>query len=301
MNDLPKGSNELSEVMFADDTNLFLSHKNLDLLFTNMNNELYKISTWFKSNKLSLNVNKTKWSLFHPSSKKRLLPQTLPQLFIDDVTVKRENVTKFLGVLIDENISWKYHIDTIGTKISKSIGILYKAREFLSKHNLKQLYYSFIHSYLNYANIAWGSTHKSKLELLYRRQKQAARIIYFKDRYTNAKPLLRDMGVLNIYELNIFNILCFMYKCKYNLNPPMFQDLYKIKQENKYTLRDSGCLFEPLCRTEFSKFSINYRGPFLWNKIAQGKFYFPDLPSFLPFKYRLKEEVCSIENLLTYF
>ena len=84
-------------------------------------------------------MNKTKWTLFHPSSKKRFLPQTLPNLFIDDTDIKREIVTKFLGVFIDENITWKYHIDTICTKISKSIGIPYKAREFLGTRNLKQL------------------------------------------------------------------------------------------------------------------------------------------------------------------
>ena len=145
----------------------------------------------------------------------------MPNLFIDDTDIKREIVTKFLGVLIDENITWKYHIDTIYTKISKGIGILYKAIECLDTRNLKQLYYTFIHSYINYANIAWGSTHKSKLELLCRRQNHAACLIYFKNRYAHAKPLLNDMKALNIYELNIFNILCFMYKCKYDMCPPI--------------------------------------------------------------------------------
>lgn len=159
------------EVMFADDTNLFLSHKNINTLFANMNTELQKIATWFKANKLSLNVD-----TFHPSSKKRFLPPNLPHLYIDNITIKRETVTKFLGVHIDENITWKYHIDTICTKISKSIGILYKARGILQKHSLKQLYFSFIHSYINYANIAWASTHKSKLERLYRQQKHAVRL-----------------------------------------------------------------------------------------------------------------------------
>ena len=70
VNDLFKVSNRLMEVMFADDKNLFLSHKNIDTRFAIMNVELENISTWFKSNKLSLNVDKTKWSLFHPLSKR---------------------------------------------------------------------------------------------------------------------------------------------------------------------------------------------------------------------------------------
>ena len=72
VNDFYKASNTLNEVMFADDTNLFLSHKDLNTLFLNMNTELHKVSTWFKSNKLSLNIDKTKWSIFHPLSKKTL-------------------------------------------------------------------------------------------------------------------------------------------------------------------------------------------------------------------------------------
>ena len=70
------------KVMFADDTNLFLSHKNTDTVFAIMNVELENVSTWLKSNKLSLYVDKSKWSLFHPPSKRQFLPQTLPNLHI---------------------------------------------------------------------------------------------------------------------------------------------------------------------------------------------------------------------------
>ena len=75
------------EVIFADNTNLFLFHKNINTLFAIMNVELENASTWFKSNKYSLNVDKTKWSLFHPLSKRHFLPQTLPNL-IEDIHIK---------------------------------------------------------------------------------------------------------------------------------------------------------------------------------------------------------------------
>ena len=132
----------------------------------------------------------------------------MPNLLIENIHIKREHVTKFLGVFIDENLSWKQHIDTVSSKISKSIGILYKSRDVLSKQCLKQLYFSFIHNYVNYANIVWESISKSKLERIYRCQKHAARVTYHKDRYTHASPLLNGMKALNIFQLNIFNILC---------------------------------------------------------------------------------------------
>ena len=140
MNDLFKASNRLMEVMFTDDTNLFLSHKNIDTLFAIMNVELENVSTWYKSNKLSLNVDKTKWRLFHPLSKRQFLPQTLLNLLIEDIYIKREHVTKFLGVFIDENLSWKQHIEILSSKISKSIVILYKSRNVLSKSTIFFIY-----------------------------------------------------------------------------------------------------------------------------------------------------------------
>ena len=139
--------------MFADDTNLFLSGINADELFCDMKCELNKISLWFNANKLSLNLTKTKYSLFHAASQ-NFLREPLPFLKMDNIVIERENATKFLGVLIDENLSWKQHINEASGKISKSIGILYKSRGIVKQPLLKQLYFSFIHCHMNYANIA---------------------------------------------------------------------------------------------------------------------------------------------------
>ena len=98
--------------------------------------------------------------IFHPTSKKRFMPTKFPELFINDITLKRETVTKFLGVFIDENVTWKAHINTISTKISKSIGILYRARLIIPVKRLNQLYFSFVHNYLNY-----GVSQKSPLPI----------------------------------------------------------------------------------------------------------------------------------------
>ena len=133
VNDLYIAAPEITAVMFADDTSLFLSDKNIENLFSKMNDELKNVSIWFKANKLSLNITKTKFSLFHPSRKKRNIPVNLPKLEIDNTKIKRECVTKFLGLLIDENLTWKPHIDSVNTKISKSVGILYKSRNMLNK------------------------------------------------------------------------------------------------------------------------------------------------------------------------
>ena len=86
--------------MFADDTNLFLSGINVDDLFSDMNCELNKIYIWFKANKLSPNLTKTKYSLFHPASKKRFLREPLPFLKIDILSLKGKMLQNFLYLLM---------------------------------------------------------------------------------------------------------------------------------------------------------------------------------------------------------
>ena len=170
INDLQKASSIIKPIMFADDTNIFFSDKHITSLFSTMNNELKNIQKWFNSNKLSLNASKTKYIFFHSQAHSGDIPLKLPKLEINTTTIVRESVIKFLGVLLDENISWKTHISTIENKISKNLGILYKARLVLNQKSIKQLYFSFIHSYLNYGNMAWGSTNKTKLNQLLRHQ-----------------------------------------------------------------------------------------------------------------------------------
>ena len=142
------------------------------------------------------------------------MPTKFPELFINGITLKRETVTKFLGVSIDENVTWKAHINTISTKISKSIGIHYRARLIIPRKQLNHFYFSFAHSYLIYANLASGSTQKTKLSTLYRQQKHSIRLLSFKDQFTHSRTLFKEIGALNIYEITILNILCLMFKCK---------------------------------------------------------------------------------------
>ena len=82
--------------MFPDDTNLFISDSNIENIFETINEELRKVANWFKANKLSLNISKTKYSLFHSIRKRKDVPNILPLLHIDNVPVKREFVKSFL-------------------------------------------------------------------------------------------------------------------------------------------------------------------------------------------------------------
>ena len=104
------------------------------------------------------------------------------------------------------------------------------------------------------------------------------------------------MKALNVFQLNIFNILCFMYKCKQNLNPPLFRNIFTHRTKTKYALRNENSIQEPLCRTNFSQYCISYHGPYLWNKIVISKnLTFSDSDFLHVFKCELKRLLLSIE------
>ena len=100
--------------------------------------------------------------------------------------------------MLDEHISWNDHIKTVESKLAKNIGLLNRASYFLNEHSLKTIYFSYIHSYLSYANITWASTYATKLKknLL---QKRAVRSVFNEDRLSHSRPFLRKINALNVY------------------------------------------------------------------------------------------------------
>ena len=96
----------------------------------------------------------------------------------------------------------------------KNLELLYDAKLYLNNGSLIVLYYSFIHTYINYGNIAWGSTNRTNLKKINSLQKHAIRIIYCKDRFAHARELFRESKILNVFQLNILNNHVFMHKIK---------------------------------------------------------------------------------------
>ena len=136
-----------------------------------------KIFEWFRENKLSLKEDKTRFTLFHRPQDRDNLPLQLPALKINDYEIKRSFSIKFLGILMDEHLSWIYHINTLENKLSKNLGLLYKEKPFLNAKAMKMFYFFFFHSYVTYGIIAWCSTSMAKLKKIFSKQKQAIKAI----------------------------------------------------------------------------------------------------------------------------
>ncbi|MCA9346951.1 hypothetical protein KC960_05680, partial [Candidatus Saccharibacteria bacterium] len=222
VNDLPKSVPILDVIMYADDTNLFFSHKNLLALHTTLQEQLNLLQDWLHANKLSLNVKKTKYIVFGKKVDMETLPLALPALTMNGQSIKRVYSMKFLGVLLDEHLTWQAHINNVEAKVSKSIGIIAKARKYLNLKALKTLYFSFIHPYITYGNVAWASTFRTKLQKIHRLQKRDIRVMTHSSRITHSRPLMQEHSILNVYEVNILQTLSFIFKHRINKVPVIF-------------------------------------------------------------------------------
>ena len=125
---------------------------------------------------------------------------------------------------------WKEHLKYTENKIAKSIGLMYKTKPFLDKDSLLSLYFSYIHSYINYANLTWAS--KTNLEKIHSQQKYALRKVYNEDRYHHSKELFRSCNVLNVCKLNLLNTSIFMYKIKTETGPAAVHTTFKMSSHS---------------------------------------------------------------------
>ena len=194
-------------ILFADDTNVFVQGKNINKMFNIMNGELQKLAEWMCINKLSLNVKKTEYMIF---SLKRISVSE-KQIVLNGIPIERVKMFKFLGVLIDEHLTWDQHVLFIKNKIAKGLGVLYKAKCLLNATTLLTLYYSFIYPYLIDCVEVWGSTSKKNLLSLLALQKRAVRLILSVSTRTESAPLFMSLNVLPIFDIYI--CIKFHYWC----------------------------------------------------------------------------------------
>ena len=186
---------------------------------------------------------------------------------IGNDNIERKSSIKFLGVMLDQHISWIDHVRTVENKVAKNISLLYGGSQFLNDDSLKTVYFSYIYSYLNYADILWASTYATKLKKGYLKEKHAVSIVFNKDKLTHSKPLFENLNALNVYQINIYQHLNFMQKCINNHIQSIFSDLIK-RSYHKYPTNFSQLSFY-LKRYSLNstKYSISIHGPKLWNDI----------------------------------
>ena len=264
INDMKNCSNLLKFIQFADDTTILFSHSDIAQLKIILESEVNKVITWLLANKLILNLTKTHSMLF--TNKQGNLKLSLQ---IQNIDLEEKSVTSFLGVLIDNRLTWKQHIQFISNKISKSIALLRLLRYKFPKRILKMIYMSLVYSYINYCNLIWGSAYKSVLEPLHILQKKAIRIVNNSNYLDHTESIFKSLELLNIYKVFKLNCVLFAYKClKAELYPDFKRRIMKNSSVHTYETRISDLYRPPSERLNLVQKSYLYQSVILWNSLG---------------------------------
>ena len=245
-------------ILFADDTTIYNSHKNLSYLKWTLTQDLEILMDWFKANHLSMNTTKTVGMLFSKENK------TIENLVVNDQTIRFVDYTKFLGVWIDKKLNWKEHVNRVCMKLNRNINLLKLGKHFLTTKAKRMLYFAQIQSHLNYGLVIWGNM--SSTTWLLRLQKIQNKCVTLINKSATTRSF-KDMRILRIKDLITLENCKFGYRLYHGDLPTRIINLTNTDQHGKrlnkqhnYNTRRKNYLNKPLALSRVYKTCIIHIG-----------------------------------------
>ena len=223
INDMVNVSNIFKFIMFADDTNLFCTSKDIVSLSVTICNELVKLEKWFALNNLSLNISKINYMIFCKSQVEQNI-----QISFGNKLINKVNETKFLGVIIDDQLNWHSHIKQIVSKVHKNYYVIKRASRLLSTSSLTMLYNSLSLPYMLYCCEIWGRASGYLLNKITLLQKKFSRMVHITCYLEHTKPLFKLSFILTFLDLLEYAMAILMFEAFHNLLPINIQNLFQI-------------------------------------------------------------------------
>ena len=242
---------------FADDTNLTA----INCQINNLQNDLANLNNWLNANKLVLNMSKT--------VQMNININATSSFSLNNCVVQVKPVCKYLGIYIDNKLSFQSHIDFVKVRLGKQSGIISKLRHYVPRAQLINYYRTNLVPIVQYSLLVYGCCSYKSLEPLYILQKKILKFIYFRKRRENCDDIIQSNCLLTIYELQVYELLKFVLRSLKQQHCPTFlNDLFKFSESNRNTRRASaGLLAEPFCKRQIERFSVRYRATKLFNML----------------------------------
>ena len=286
INDLPLSSSKLAFYLFAEDTNIYCESDNIHHLQRVVNTKLKKVKTWLDVNRLSLNMDKTNFIIFkspqHHSAE-------VVKIKVGNIPIKQTKYVKFLGVLLDDNQSWKYHLTELSKKLSRTCGIFFKIRHFLPINILIYLYNSLFSPFLQYCILVWGLTYEIHIKSVFLLQKRVLQAMSFEDYAAPSTPIFHYLKILKLHDLFQLKLLIIVHQCVNKISPPTFHTFFdSLSNVHQYGTRQAtkGDIFLIQKNTlQYGLRSVRYYGAKCRNNIPD---YMRRSPSVRSFQCNLK-------------
>ena len=268
INDLHTAITHSKTYHFADDTSLIYSNKSLKKINTHVNHDLKLLYEWLKANKISLNTKKTEIMLFR--SKNKIINKHL-NFRLSGTKINLSKTVKYLGLILDEHLTWDHHLKLLSTKVSRATGMLAKIRHYVPTNVLYNIYYAILQSHLTYCCQIWGQNKSPSFIKLSNLQSKALKIICFKSQQDHVNPLYINANILKLEDyISLMNCL-FAFDQTNDKLPLSFHSFFQQQNEtHHYCTRGAtqGQLVPPQVRTtKYGSNSIKSKSVLIWNQL----------------------------------
>ncbi len=291
VNDIVNVSHLAKFVLFADDLNLFLSHQNRDILYEQANEILGKLMNYCKANMLIINFEKCCYIEFKPD-----INSDVKFLGINDEEFEKVEECKFLGVRINQDMSWNDQLQNVIGQVAKACGSMYTIRTVVPQKILKKIYMALVQPYLIYCTLIWGSEHSTEImDKLFKLQKKCIRIVTnstskVNGMFQHTKPLFRKIKVLTIFNIYYYMSALEAMKIMNSKSPPALFSFYNISERSKRLIPPKFNL------TRLMNKSFIYKSSKLLNHLITQDIKYYELPLSI-FKKRLKRHLLFLQSL----
>ena len=234
-----------------------------------MNLDLRFLSQWLNANKISLNASKTEYIIFKNPRKSTDYDF---RLFINGKRLHPSTSIKYLGILLDSDLSWKSQINNVAAKLKRANGALAKIRHFVPTPVLRLVYYAIFHSHLQYCCQVWGQPNSVLLNRIGTLQNCAMKLMAFKSPRDSANELYANLCVLKFSDMVHLQNVLFLDKLSRDEMPEPIKRIFAVDFAHALPTRaeNTGLLNLPIVEsTCFGKKSIRFNAISSWNYILQ--------------------------------
>ena len=255
--------------MYADDTVIFVKGKDHSEAAAQLTKVMVNVTNWLNNCYLQLNSSKTVAMFFAKTNKS----YTEPDVFISGQRIQTVNEYKYLGIMLDSNLTFKHHVKKVSNILKFTLANFRHLRNHMTTEAATMFMFSLIISHINYCLPTWATANSTTLNpviSLYKQQK-ALKILDKKSRSFHHCTILNKYRLLSWNNLVIFKNCCLIYKIRHSLAPPPLCGLIKFRSPTTGVTRGAarGDCEIPLRKTVFGQSAFTYRAANEWNTIPQ--------------------------------
>ena len=267
VNDLPQCFSRCQVNIYADDTAFYIEGDSTAEISEALQSEFNAVHLWLCANKLSLHVGKTASMLLCSRQKRRHLRDQAISLNVSNQPVSQSEGLKYLGVFIDQNMTFNTHIENVCSSLRKSLGIIRRAAPFVGRGTRITLYKTLMLPHFDYCSTIWGSgITRGGLEKLQRIQNSAMRIVLGCDSRTHIQDMISELSWMTVQQRMLYNLNCLVWKTCNNQVPVYLQNTFTLQGNiHRYNTRSSS--HGAIAVLPSHKQSLLHNGTRSWNSL----------------------------------